>query len=68
MISTSGISIRLPFKKAITTSTRAVIAVNPNNPTGNFITQEERDSLTRICLENQLPLIVDEVFLDYGLV
>jgi alanine-synthesizing transaminase len=51
----------------ITSQTRAVVVVHPNNPTGHFTSQEERKILERICEEHGLVLIVDEVFLDYGL-
>jgi aspartate/methionine/tyrosine aminotransferase len=52
---------------AITGKTRAVILVHPNNPTGNFASQVEREALEAICAERGLALIVDEVFLDYPL-
>ncbi len=52
---------------AIGPRTRAVILVHPNNPTGNFASEAERAALERICAERGLALIVDEVFLDYGL-
>jgi alanine-synthesizing transaminase len=50
---------------AITAKTRAVILVHPNNPTGNFASQAEREALEAICAKHGLALIVDEVFLDY---
>lgn len=43
--------------------TRAIVVVNPNNPTGSFVTQDEQDALAR----HGLPIISDEVFLDYPL-
>ncbi len=46
---------------------RAVMLVHPNNPTGSFIKGHERGELNRICLENDIAIIADEVFLDYGL-
>ena len=51
----------------ITSQTRAVVVVHPNNPTGHFTSPAERQSLQRICEEDGLVLIVDEVFLDYAL-
>jgi aspartate/methionine/tyrosine aminotransferase len=51
--------------KAINHRTRAVVVVHPNNPTGSFVTDEERRVLQQICREYNLALIVDEVFLDY---
>lgn len=50
---------------AITEQTRAIIWVNPNNPTGSFIKREEAAQLQQICAMQQLALIVDEVFSDY---
>ncbi|HEX9983522.1 MAG TPA: pyridoxal phosphate-dependent aminotransferase [Thermoanaerobaculia bacterium] len=44
-------------------STRAIMVVNPNNPTGSFVTPAEQDRLAVLGV----PLISDEVFLDYGL-
>jgi aspartate/methionine/tyrosine aminotransferase len=52
---------------AITAKTRAIIVVHPNNPTGNFASQHERNTLESLCAEHNLALIVDEVFLDYPL-
>lgn len=48
-------------------STRAIILVNPNNPTGHFISREEWKRLLTLCERHQLALIVDEVFSDYVL-
>jgi aspartate/methionine/tyrosine aminotransferase len=43
--------------------TRAVVVVNPNNPTGSFVTSEEQEAIGRLGI----PVISDEVFLDYPL-
>jgi alanine-synthesizing transaminase len=53
--------------RALTPRTRAVLLVHPNNPTGSYVHQEERNRLNELCRERGLALIVDEVFLDYGL-
>ncbi len=45
--------------------TRAIIAVSPNNPTGSFLSSEDRGFLLELCTEHPLALIVDEVFADY---
>ncbi|MDF1590607.1 MAG: pyridoxal phosphate-dependent aminotransferase [Desulfobacterales bacterium] len=50
----------------ITPSTRAVVVVNPNNPTGSFLKEPELKALDSICREHDLALIVDEVFSDFG--
>ena len=48
---------------AITARTRAIVAVNPNNPTGSYLKRDERERLERL----NLPIISDEVFSDFGL-
>lgn len=51
--------------KAVNHRTRAVVVVHPNNPTGSFVREGDRDALNNFCREYNLALIVDEVFLDY---
>ena len=51
------------LEAALSEKTRAIVAVHPNNPTGSFVSREDRERL----LELGLPLIVDEVFLDFPL-
>jgi aspartate/methionine/tyrosine aminotransferase len=52
--------------KAVNHRTRAVVVVHPNNPTGSFISEQERSALNNFCREYNLALVVDEVFLDYA--
>lgn len=44
---------------------RAVIVVNPNNPTGSILRPPERQKIADFCRRRGLALIADEVFLDY---
>ena len=55
------------IRRTITPRTRAIMLVHPNNPTGHFIKAWEAAELARLCREHNLALVVDEVFLDYGL-
>jgi len=55
------------LEATITPRTRAVVVVNPNNPTGQFLSQAEWAGLTSLCARHQLALLVDEVFADYAL-
>jgi aspartate/methionine/tyrosine aminotransferase len=55
------------LRQRITTQTRAIALVHPNNPTGHFTSTAERTQLEMLCVEHGLALIVDEVFLDYPL-
>ena len=52
---------------AVTTRTKGVVVVHPNNPTGSFVRPEEFEPLNAFCREHGLALIADEVFLDYQL-
>jgi alanine-synthesizing transaminase len=42
---------------------RAIVVVNPNNPTGSFVSAAEQERLA----SRGLPIVSDEVFLDYPL-
>ncbi len=55
------------FRRSVTPQTRAIMLVHPNNPTGHFTKPWEAEELGRLCREFDLSLIVDEVFLDYGI-
>ena len=54
------------LQKAVTSRTRGVVVVHPNNPTGSFVHPDELDLLNEFCREHELALIADEVFLDYA--
>ncbi len=45
---------------------RAIVVVNPNNPTGSYLKQKETERLFRYCEEHNLPIICDEVFAPYS--
>lgn len=47
--------------RAINPRTKLILVINPNNPTGIFIEEED---LIRFC-ETGIPLCVDEAYLDY---
>ena len=51
---------------AVTDRTRAVVLVNPNNPTGSFLKRDELRFLIDLCQERGLALISDEVFADFA--
>lgn len=54
------------LEQAVTQRTRAVMVVNPNNPTGSYVGASERAELNRVCGERGLALVADEVFLDFA--
>jgi aspartate/methionine/tyrosine aminotransferase len=55
------------LRRRVTSRTRAIAVVHPNNPTGHFTRQAERTLIEGLCREHGLALIVDEVFLDYAM-
>jgi aspartate/methionine/tyrosine aminotransferase len=52
---------------ALTPRTRAIVLVNPNNPTGSYVKRGELSALTSLCARRGIALISDEVFADYAL-
>jgi hypothetical protein len=52
---------------AVSERTRAVVLVNPNNPTGSYVKRAELEALSRLCAQRRIALISDEVFSDYPL-
>lgn len=49
----------------ISSRTKAIVIVNPNNPTGSYVSAEEITFLNELCTDYSLALIADEVFYDY---
>jgi len=61
-------SIDFPrVEAALSPRTRAVLLVNPNNPTGSFVRPAEAERLAAICVGRGVAIISDEVFADYEL-
>ncbi len=56
------------LERGVNGRTRAIVVVNPNNPTGSYVKRSELDGLMSICRRHNLALISDEVFADYALV
>ncbi|HBO97561.1 MAG TPA: pyridoxal phosphate-dependent aminotransferase [Candidatus Omnitrophica bacterium] len=54
------------LEASIQPGTKAIVLVNPNNPTGSFIKKDELSALNRICRTKNIPIISDEVFADFG--
>ena len=45
---------------------KILLLVSPHNPTGHCVSREEWNAAVRFCEENDMILVVDEVFSDYG--
>ena len=54
------------LREHISDRTRAIITVNPNNPTGSFLKNSEAMALADLARDHGLPVISDEVFMDYA--
>ncbi|WP_444996040.1 pyridoxal phosphate-dependent aminotransferase [Aliikangiella sp. IMCC44359] len=50
------------IKSKITNKTRALVLINPNNPTGAVYSKEVLESLTQIARENNLIVYSDEIY------
>lgn len=55
------------LEKAVTSHTRGLIVVHPNNPTGQFCKLPEVERLNQISSARGLAIIADEVFLDFSI-
>ncbi len=47
--------------------TRAIVAVNPGNPTGAYLKRQELAGLEALCADRGIALVADEVFADFPL-
>jgi aspartate/methionine/tyrosine aminotransferase len=54
------------LRASISTRTKAIVVVSPNNPTGSYLKHAELDECNALCRDFGIALIVDEVFSDYG--
>ena len=55
------------LQRSITARTRAIVLVNPNNPTGSFVSSNDFRRISALCYQHGLAMIVDEVFGFYPL-
>ncbi len=46
---------------------KALVLINPNNPTGSYIHEEEARRIIELCAKHSVPIIADEVFFDFSL-
>ena len=53
------------FRTALDKPARALVLVNPNNPTGSFVKEADFLFLNALAVQKQVPIISDEVFVDY---
>jgi len=58
---------REALERSVTERTKAIVVVNPNNPTGSYVKRGELDALIKLASDRKIALISDEVFADYSL-
>ena len=67
---TSGVDFRFILDTdsllAAPEKAKILLLVSPHNPTGHCVSREEWNASVRFCEENDMILVVDEVFGDYG--
>jgi alanine-synthesizing transaminase len=52
------------IRSLITSSTRALVVIDPNNPTGATYSAEARHALVDLSYQHNFPLLADEVYAD----
>jgi aspartate/methionine/tyrosine aminotransferase len=55
------------LKSKINDDTKAIILVNPNNPLGVILSENEKIEFENIIKNNKIILIIDEVFINYSI-
>ncbi len=53
------------IQQAITSKTRAIVTVSPNNPTGAVYTQDELSAINQLCAQHNIYHISDEAYEDF---
>jgi alanine-synthesizing transaminase len=55
------------LEQSLTNRSRALVLINPNNPTGQYLTSHDWQSVLAMAERHDLAVIVDTVFWDYRL-
>ncbi len=53
--------------KAKQKGVKAIVVINPNNPTGSYINKNEKTKILELCAKYGIALIADEVFFPFAL-
>jgi len=62
-----GWELDLDAARAVVPQVRAMVVVNPNNPTGAYVPVDAASALGEACAKADIPLIADEVFYPFRL-
>ena len=55
------------LRARLSARSRAILVVNPNNPTGSFLKRDEWEKVAALAQNYEIPVIADEVFMSYPL-
>ncbi len=58
---------RRSLESSLSTRTRAILVVSPNNPTGSLLHDDDREWLVTLAVQRHVAIIADEVFAPYPL-
>lgn len=56
---------RESVERALTSKTRAILVVSPNNPTGSITSEDDAKWLSSLCASRGIAVISDDVFADF---
>lgn len=54
--------MRIKHAKDLGINLRALVVINPGNPTGNVLAREDIEQIIQICYENEIVICADEVY------
>lgn len=46
---------------------KAIVLINPNNPTGSYLDKTELEGIVALCKEYSLAIVADQVFFDFSI-
>lgn len=53
---------RIKNAKDLGINLRAMVVINPGNPTGNVLSKGDIEDIIKVCFENEIVIIADEVY------
>lgn len=61
-VDSDDILLRIKNAKDLGINLRAMVVINPGNPTGQILRRNDIEEIIQICYENQIVIIADEVY------
>jgi len=57
-----GIRQKIKAAKDMGITVRGLVVINPGNPTGNVLKRHDIEEVIKVCFENQILILADEVY------